>query len=169
MRFRLLVSLPLSLAIVGLMLVSASTLFAAVENAPAASPIGTAARGASERAGFAADGSAEDVEREVPTEVRCNRLRHEIHALSHEVTPCELAPECHGSPLLCPIALDPRIEREYARLREALRADCGLSPELLDFAWEAGAEVDLAERCELVHDGWEAAVRGERALSTYTF
>ena len=154
MRFRLLVSLPLSFLIVGLLLVSASTLFAAGE---ASAP--PARSGPSDVIG-SGDGSAVS---------RCDRLRREIHALSHEVTPCELGPECHGSPLLCPIALDLRIEREYAHLREALEAECGVPPELLDFAWEAGAAFDLADRCALVHDGWEAAASGEAAPSTYTF
>lgn len=169
MRFRLIVSLPLSLAIVGLLLVSASTLFAAVGNAPPSTFDGSAAPAARETAGTAMHASAESIERAVPAEARCDRLRQEIRALSHEVTPCELAPECLGSPLLCPIALDPRIEREYARLRETLQAECGLSPGLPGFAWAAGAEVDLGERCEVAHDGREAAARGERALSTYTF
>ncbi len=154
MRFRLLVSLPLSFLIVGLLLVSASTLFAAGQASAPPAPSGP-----SEMVGSGA-GSAI---------VRCDRLRREIHALSHEVTPCELGPECHGSPLLCPIALDLRIEREYAHLRAALEAECGVPPERLDFAWEAGATFDLADRCALVHDGWEAAASGEAAPAIYTF
>lgn len=162
-RFRLLVSLPFSLLIVGLLLVSASSLVAAVEGP---SPPGSGRAPAfdvadRELASFGAEAGA--------GEARCDVLRREIHALSHEVTPCALAPECHGSPLLCPIALDARIEREYARLRDALHLHCGVPRGLLDYAWEAGAQADVAERCELAHDGWEAAARGESAPSTYSF
>ncbi len=172
MRFRLMISLPLSLAIVGLLLVSASTLFAAVEDAQGTPSVAATRRSEHGSAGSAAAASSGSAEGRAPSEsaaARCDRWRREIHALSHEVTPCALAPECHGSPLLCPIALDPGMEREYARLRTVLQTECGIAPDLLDFAWSAGSEVDLGERCEVVHDGWEAAARGSRAPSTYTF
>ncbi len=149
MRFRLLVALPFSLLLVGILFASLANLVIAVEG-----------RGAE------ADG------RVFPMgayESRCDRLRREIHALSHEVTLCELAPECHGSPLLCPVALDPRIDREYERLRDALDAQCGLPRGLLDFAWEVGAQADRVDRCGLSHDGWEAAARGATPPASYSF
>lgn len=99
----------------------------------------------------------------------CDGLRHALHALSHAVSPCELSPDCQGSPLLCPIALDPRIEREYARLRDALHARCGLSRSLVDFAWEAGRQVETTDRCGVVHDGFENAARGEARPTSYSF
>jgi hypothetical protein len=174
-RFRLLVSLPVSLLIVGLLLVSAASFVAAVEGP---SPSGSGAIPVDD----VADREVASVRAEARTrtgakarteagigESRCDVLRREIHGLSHEVTPCALAPECHGSPLLCPVALDVQIEREYERLRDALQAQCGMPRGLLDFAWEIGAQTQVAERCELAHDGWEAAARGESAPSSYSF
>lgn len=99
----------------------------------------------------------------------CDVLRHELHALSHAVSPCELPPVCKGSPLLCPVALDTRIEREYARLRDALHERCGLSRSLVDFAWDAGQQIENTDRCALVHDGFEAAARGEARPESYSF
>lgn len=99
----------------------------------------------------------------------CDVLRHELHALSHAVSPCELPPDCQGSPLRCPIALDPRIEREYTRLRDALHDQCGLSRSLVDFAWEAGQQIASTDRCALVHDRFEAAARGEARPTSYSF
>ena len=162
MRFRLLLSLPFSLLIVGLLLVSASSLVSAVE-----APLGPEAR----LARFVtADGRGSERRVSIAVgESRCDVLRRELHALSHEVTPCALAPECDGSPLLCPVALDDRIEREYERLRDALHAHCGMPRGLLDHAWELGAQTELAEGCGLVHDGWEAAARGEAAPASYSF
>jgi hypothetical protein len=153
MRFRLLLALPISLVLVGIILVSAATLVSAIE-------------GRSDEAGGPAAISAIASRAQTP---QCDVLRREIHALSHEVTPCELAPECHGSPLLCPVALDPRIDREYRRLRGALHEHCGLPRSLLDFAWEVGTQTDLAETCELAHDGFEAAARGEARPTSYSF
>lgn len=153
MRFRLLACLPVALLLVGL-------LFASVASFVYATP---------RTVDVAADG---------PVVLRlgdssCDVLRREIHALSHTVSRCELFPECQGSPLLCPRALDANVEREYERLRDALHEQCGLPRSLLDFAWELGEQVDLAvdggEGCELAHDGWEAAVRGVARPSSYSF
>ena len=157
MRFRLLVALPISLLLGAVILVSAATLVSAIE-------------GQGDGVGAPVDSPAAVRVIALPEpESECDVLRREIHALSHEVTPCELAPECHGSPLLCPIALDPRIDREYERLRDALDAHCGLPRGLLDFAWEVGAQAEFAETCELAHDGWEASVRGEARPESYSF
>ena len=180
MHFRLLFSFPLSFVIVGLLLVSASTLFAAGQASapPARSPLAEQRGGGLASAGFPSGTSGmtdrsgpsvEPIGGDASVVDRCDRLRREIHALSHEITPCDLGPDCHGSPLLCPVALDPRIEREFARLRGSLESDCGVSTEPLDSDWEAGAAFDLADRCALVHDGWEAAARGEAKPPTYTF
>lgn len=157
MRFRLLVSLPFALGIVGLLLLSVSSFVSAVE-----APLGPDGRSAGvARSGYAAGFAT--------GESRCDVLRREIHALSHEVTPCANAPECHGSPLLCPVALDVRIEREYERLRDALHAHCGVPRGLLDHAWELGEQVEVADGCALAHDGWESAARGESAPKSYSF
>jgi hypothetical protein len=102
-------------------------------------------------------------------EAPCDVLRREIHALSHRVARCDLTPECQGSPLLCPMAQDVRIEREYERLRDALHEQCGLSRSLLDFAWQSGAQFDVSGDCFVAHDGFEAALRGESAPTSYSF
>jgi hypothetical protein len=153
MRFRLLVALPISLLLMGIILASAAKLVSAIE-------------GRSD--GLDAPVDAPRLTDRAP-ESECDVLRREIHALSHEVTPCELAPECHGSPLLCPVALDSRITREYERLRDALHEHCGVPRSLLDFAWEVGVQIDLAETCEFAHDGFEAAARGESRPTRYSF
>ena len=155
MHFRLLVSFPVALLLVGVALASASSLVSAFERGQAAGP-------------------------PPPIEVQrfestCDILRRELHALSHAVSPCELPPDCQGSPLLCPFTQDARIEREYERLRDALHEQCGLPRSLVDFAWDAsdawdaGEQVDGAEHCELAHDGFEAAVRGEAKPTSYSF
>lgn len=152
MRIRLLVCLPIALLLVALAFASVSTWVSAIEvdEIVAAGTFGPRSRDAT-----------------------CDVLRHEIHALSHTVSPCAPSPECQGSPLLCPQALDVRIEREFERLRNALHEQCGIPRDLLDFAWEVSEHVDGtsdgAGRCELVHDGWESAVRGEARPSSYSF
>ena len=153
MRFRWLIAFPFSLLVVGIILAVTATLVSAIE-------------GWGNGAGSPFKGPVVSMR---PHESQCDVLRREIHALSHEVTPCELAPECHGSPLLCPVAIDPRIDREYERLRDALQEHCGLPRGLLDFAWAVGSQTDVAETCELSHDGWEAAARGEARPTSYSF
>jgi len=102
-------------------------------------------------------------------ESSCDVLRRELHALSHETTSCALAPECRGSPLLCPRALDDRLTREYERLRDALDAECGLPRTLVDFAWATGETTDGTSGCGITHDGFEAAARGEARPRSYVF
>ncbi len=145
---RLLVSLSLALSIGLLLIASTSALVSAFEHG-ASEPI------AAIRVELVAES--------------CDVLRHELHALSHAVSPCELPPDCQGSPLLCPVALDASIEREYARLRDALHDQCGLSRSLVDFAWDAGQQLETTDRCGLVHDGFEAAARGEARPTSYSF
>jgi hypothetical protein len=149
MRFRLLVSFLVASMLVLVLVATTSTFVSALEQRPEPAP----------REAF--------VDR--PVESSCDALRHEIHALSHAVSPCALPPECQGSPLLCPIARDARIQREYERLRDQLHEHCGLPRSLVDFAWETGEQVDGTERCGLVHDGFEAAVRGETRPKSYSF
>ena len=108
MRFRLLIALPISLVLVG-------------DHPRLGGDPGVRDRRAGRR-GRRLRPIRRSMARFARTNPQCDVLRREIHALSHEVTPCELAPECHGSPLLCPVALDPRIDREYERLRDALHA-----------------------------------------------
>ncbi|MBK7952046.1 MAG: hypothetical protein IPK00_25680 [Deltaproteobacteria bacterium] len=146
---RLLVSFPIALLLGFMLIASTAALVSAVENRGASKPI-------------------EAIRVELVAE-SCDVLRHELHALSHAVSPCELPPDCQGSPLLCPIALDARIEREYARLRDALHDQCGLSRSLVDFAWDAGEQLESTDHCGVVHDGFEAAARGEARPTSYSF
>jgi hypothetical protein len=133
MRFRLLLSLPISLLLVAIILVSAAKLVTAVEGGI-----------------DGGDGLDAPLDARVPAvrapESHCDVLRREIHALSHEVV----------------------ITREYERLRDALHDHCGLPRSLVDFAWEVGAQMDLAETCEFAHDGFEAAARGESRPTSYS-
>ncbi|MEZ4332433.1 MAG: hypothetical protein R3F35_11800 [Myxococcota bacterium] len=149
MRNRLLASFPVALLLVAVALASAATLVSAFD-----------------RTAEAEVGQAFVVER---FESTCDTLRRELHALSHDVVSCSLPPECHGSPLLCPAALDPESQQEYERLRDALHAQCGLPRSLVDFAWGAGEQIDAGARCGRVHDGFEAAARGEARPSSYLF
>lgn len=154
MRWRLLSSFAIALLWMAGVVATAATLVSALEGDSSGEP-----------GAFA----AEQIGTSSLERFDCDGLRREIHALSHEVTRCSTSDDCRGSPLLCPMALDPRIEREYERLREALHARCGLPRKLLDFAWVAGEQVDLGEDCALVHDGFEAAVRGEATPTSYSF
>lgn len=168
MRLRLIASFAFAACLVGLALVSAATFVSALDR----HAILDDAWPRDPEAGYGA--SARLTLGGIRLESSCDELRRELHALSHAVSRCELTPECKGSPLLCPRALDARIDREYERLRDALHAHCGFPSGLLDFAWAAGVtggvdEVDLAEGCEVAHDGWEAAARGEARPESYSF
>ena len=148
MRNRLLVCLPIASLLMVVLFASVSTFVRAIELDDAAVDRSFAVRS---------------------DEATCDDLRHEIHALSHAESACVLSPECEGSPLLCPRVRDGRIEREYERLRDALHDRCGLPRGLLDYAWVIGEHAAEAEGCELVHDGFESAVRGEARPATYSF
>lgn len=149
MRLRLLACLPIAALIVALMLGAASPLVVAFERS-----------------------QDESVPRPFVVsryETACDALRREIHALSHRVSRCELAPECRGSPLLCPVALDAGIQLDYERLRDALERQCGVPRGLVDFAWESGEQLEHAGGCGISHDGFEAAARGESRPRSYAF
>lgn len=146
---RLLASFPVALLLVCVALASAATLVSGFD-----------------RTAEADVAHAFEVDR---VESTCDVLRRELHALSHEVVSCSLPPECHGSPLLCPVALDRASQQEYERLRDALHAQCGLPRSLVDFAWGVGEQADAGVRCGRVHDGFEAAARGEARPSSYLF
>lgn len=169
MRNRLLAAFPVALMLVFFTLVGASTLVSAFDRASQ----GGASRGESSQddasqAGADAPRKARDVEAG-RFESTCDGLRRALHALSHAVVPCTLAPECNGSPLLCPAALDPAPQREYERLRDALHDRCGLPRSLVDFAWGVGGPHDAVPACGRGHDGFEAAARGEARPSSYLF
>lgn len=153
MRMRFLLCLPIAGVLVGLLFVSVASLVYA---------LGREDESVVER--IFDPGSRESI---------CDGLRHEIHALSHTVSRCAPAPECEGSPLGCALSLESNVDREFSRLRDALHEQCGLPRDLTDFAWQAGehaeAGADGGEGCELVHDGFESAVRGEARPASYSF
>ena len=59
-------------------------------------------------------------------ESRCDVLNRKIGAISRSATNCEEDLQCLGSPILCPIVMDERTEREYRALREELAEQCGM-------------------------------------------
>ena len=100
-------------------------------------------------------------------ETVCDRLFREAHALSHEATRCDVQADCEGSPLLCPVAQDVRVEREYARLRTELHAECGVPLDLMDYAW--GGPAGEGPGCGGTHDWLEAAASGVVAPTRFVF
>lgn len=182
MRFRLLAFFPLAVGLALFFLVSASSFVSAVETA---------------------------VDRKSQTEMltwiplsliqsECDALYREIHALSHEVTRCGSDPLCLGSPILCPVALDPEVDREYARLRSELNERCGVPLNLMDYAWggpawgersrdgagaasashaRIGRQVERSSsdserapnQCGAAHDWLESASSGTSEVSQYFF
>ncbi len=149
MRLRLIVFLPVAALIAFLLLISASSFVSALERS-----ITTATESPPLR-----------VSR---YETECDVLYREIHALSHAATTCEVQPSCEGSPLLCPAAMDARIDSEFQRLRSVLNERCGLSPGLLDYAWGGGADGE-GPSCGSAHDWLEAATRGEGQPTNFVF
>lgn len=169
MRNRLLAAFPVALMLVFVTLAGASTLVSAFDRASHGGIAHAgASQGESSQAGAEVPRAARDVDAE-RFEATCDGLRRALHALSHAVVPCTLPPECNGSPLLCPAALDPAPQREYERLRDALHDRCGLSRSLVDFAWGVGEPHDAVRACGRGHDGFEAAARGEARPSSYLF
>ena len=148
MRLRLLAFVPPAVLIAALLLASASSLVSAIEARivpePSPPPI-TLTRYESE----------------------CELLFRQAHELSHAATSCEVDPECEESPLLCPVATDVEIEREYQTLRRELHERCGVSLRLMDFAW--GGPYDESHICGAAHDWLETAARGERDPTTFLF
>jgi len=106
MRLRLLAFIPPAALISAALLVSASSLVSALEST--LTPIAS---------------SAIEIER---FESRCDELDREIEALSRAATSCDQDLQCLRSPILCPIAMDEEMEREYRTLREERRESCGV-------------------------------------------
>ncbi len=100
-------------------------------------------------------------------ETECDVLHREIHALSHAATSCEEQPPCLGSPLLCPVAMNGEIERDFQRLRAALSERCGVPLGLMDYAW--GGPFGEASTCGDAHDWFESAASGLAEPSRYVF
>ena len=59
-------------------------------------------------------------------ESRCQALDRKIEVLSRAATSCDQDLQCLGSPILCPIAMDSEMERDYRALREERREYCGV-------------------------------------------
>lgn len=106
MRFRLLAFIPPAALISAALLVSASSLVSALE------------------ATFVqAAPSVIAIER---FETRCEVLDRKIGALSRAATSCDQDLQCLRSPILCPIAMDEEMERDYRALREERYEQCGV-------------------------------------------
>ncbi len=109
MRFplllRLLAFVPPAAVISVTILMSASSLVSALESTLMTNP-----------------GTAIAIER---IESRCEILDRKIEALSRAATNCDQDLQCLGSPILCPIAMDGEMERDYRALREERREHCG--------------------------------------------
>jgi len=127
MPLRLLAFLPPAMLITALILVSASSLVSAIDTKlTPASP---------ERPPL-------QVQR---YETTCDVLHREVYELARHATPCARDLRCLGSPLLCPIAMDADLEREYQRLRGELNRECGVPLRLTDAAW--GGPVSTPSGC----------------------
>jgi hypothetical protein len=59
-------------------------------------------------------------------ESRCDELDRKIEALSRAATSCDQDLQCLQSPILCPIAMDERAERDYRALREERHEHCSI-------------------------------------------
>ncbi len=154
MRLRHLVFLPIAAMIGFLVLASASSLVLALEGSVVSA--------------FEGSVHAETMAIRVSRyETVCDRLFREAHALSHEVTSCEARVACAGSPLLCPVAQDQQVEREYARLRTELHAECGVPLDLMDYAW--GGPAGEGPACGYAHDWLEAASSGAAEPTRFVF
>lgn len=121
MRLRLLAFLPIAGVITFAILVSAASIVSALERSvvPPTAP--------------------EPPIRVSRFETECERLVRDLHELTHEASSCETQSACAASPLLCPVALDTNLDREFQRLRSALHARCDYSLGLLDYAWQGSA------------------------------
>ncbi len=160
MRLRILACLPVAALITFLVMVSASS---ALEGSVSALEGAEGMRGGRHVEGFGAQAPIPLVRRES----ECDRLFREAHTLSHEVTTCELAPACNGSPLLCPAAQDARVERAFERLRSALHERCGVPLDLMDYAW--GGPAGEGPDCGGAHDWMESAASGAAEPTHFVF
>jgi hypothetical protein len=166
MRFRLIACLPVATLIAIALLSSASSFVFAVERAWLSDPVDLL--------------PIIQVRR---FETECDALFREMHALSHVTTRCEQSPECAVSPLLCSVAMDVDVEREFQRLRMALNERCGLSLRLMDYAWGdgeralrdpyqtsmGGAGPQDAASCGAAHDWLEATTSGKVEATRFLF
>jgi hypothetical protein len=105
MRLRLFAFVPPAAMISAALLVSASSMVSALEArfTPTAS-------------------SAIPIQR---YESFCEGLQRRIEVLSRAATNCDQDIQCLGSPILCPIAMDRDMQREYRELLEERREQCG--------------------------------------------
>jgi hypothetical protein len=106
MRLRLLAFVPPAAVISALLLVSASSLVSALEAklTPNVS-------------------SAILIQR---YESFCDGLERRIEVLSRAATSCDQDIQCLGSPILCPIAMDEEMQREYRELQAERIEQCGI-------------------------------------------
>lgn len=154
MRLPKLAFLPPAIVVTWLLLIAAASLVSAIE-----------------RSLFEARESAAVIRIE-RFETECDALYRALHALSHEVSSCEPASVCEGSPLLCASALDVEIDREFERLRTALHDRCDFPLGLMDFAWSTPAghvPSESTSKCGAAHDWLETAASGEAKVTRFIF
>ena len=110
-----------------------------------------------------------------PFESECDRLSREFEtimqfsdiAYTSVARNCQLKPRCLESPLLCPIATDIQIEREYQRLRIALHTRCEVPLALVNATW--GGPFLERPVCERKRSGTEGAGRDGAERGTFVF
>ena len=100
-------------------------------------------------------------------ETECEALFQEIHALSHERTRCDAQPECAGSSLLCPAAMDAEVDRAFRQLRIALHERCDVPVSLMDYAW--GGPIGETPVCGDSHDWLESMTSGKAKPTRFIF
>lgn len=163
MRLRLLAFVPPATAITVALLISASTLVSALEASLTPVVIPTI-----------------PIER---FESQCEILDRRIAALSRSATSCNEDLHCLGSPILCPVAMDAKDERDYQALLEQHREHCGVPYSPFDRIATSSSEAALrsfessletldgnANACRSTVDWLRSAEKaGPREPSTFIF
>jgi len=160
MRLRLLAFVPPAAVISAVILVSASSLVSALEAkfTPTVS-------------------SAIPIQR---YESFCDRLERKIEVLSRAATSCDQDIQCLGSPILCPIAMDEEMQREYRELQAERSSQCGVAgvSELIAASPGIASLMDLSispfdvdsNACYAARNWLESAANRETSdLSTFVF
>lgn len=139
MGLRLLASFPIAALMVAVLLVSASSYVSAVE------------------ASFTLNSRTNVAIRIDRYETKCRELDRAIQQISRRATACDRDLQCLGSPILCPISLNEKEEREYRKLRGEFGRQCDGLYALTDES-DAGFSIDFAT-CGGALDGPATSIR----------